>query len=194
MYTKKGLPDLHIVVNGINIDVEVKAPNGKASKLQKHNVVQINQSGSIAMVLFPDGFDHFKKIVEGGDSMRVSHSRIECFEGCPFRYKMRYIEGIQTLKPDEADNALSLGTALHTGFEKGVNVAIKEYFMNYPVITDEHINEAMKLEVMIPKVAQKIPKGQFEVEISDDDFKGFIMVNQYRLIIKIKNIKKQKTR
>ena len=27
---------------------------------------------------------------------------------------------------------------------------------------------------MIPKVAQKIPKGQFEVEISDDDFKGFI--------------------
>ena len=58
---------------------------------------------------------------------------------------MRYIEGIQTLKPDEADNALSLGTALHTGLEKGVNVAIKEYFMNYPVITDEHINEAMKL-------------------------------------------------
>ncbi|MBQ4160051.1 MAG: PD-(D/E)XK nuclease family protein [Clostridia bacterium] len=106
--------------------------------------------------------------------MRVSHLRIECFEGCPFRYKMRYIEGIQTLKPDEADNALSLGTALHTGLEKGVNVAIKEYFMNYPVITDEHINEAMKLEVMIPKVAQKIPKGQFEVEISDDDFKGFI--------------------
>ena len=65
VYTKKGLPDLHIVVNGINIDVEVKAPNGKASELQKHNVVQINQPGSIAMVLFPDGFDHFKKIVEG---------------------------------------------------------------------------------------------------------------------------------
>ena len=78
------------------------------------------------------------------------------------------------MKPDEADNALFLGTALHTGLEKGVNVAIKEYFMDYPVITDEHINEAMKLEVMIPKAAQKIPKGQFEVEISDDDFKGFI--------------------
>ena len=65
VYTKKGLPDLHIVVNGINIDAEVKAPNGKASDLQKHNVVQINQSGSIAMVLFPDGFENFKKIVEG---------------------------------------------------------------------------------------------------------------------------------
>ena len=65
VYTKKGLPDLHIVVNGINIDAELKAPNGKASELQKHNVVQINQSGSVAMVLFPDGFDQFKKLVEG---------------------------------------------------------------------------------------------------------------------------------
>ena len=65
VYTKKGLPDLHIVVNGINIDVEVKAPNGRPSELQKHNVVQINQSGSIAMILYPDGFYNFKNIVEG---------------------------------------------------------------------------------------------------------------------------------
>lgn len=65
VYTKKGLPDLHIVVNGINIDAELKAPNGRPSELQKHNVVQINQSGSVAMVLYPDGFENFKKIVEG---------------------------------------------------------------------------------------------------------------------------------
>ena len=67
-----------------------------------------------------------------------------------------------------------LGTALHTGLEKGVEEAIHEYFMQYPVITDAHINEAMKLEVMIPKAAALIPKGQFEVSISDDDFVGFI--------------------
>ena len=106
--------------------------------------------------------------------MQISHSRIECFEGCPFRYDLRYNQEIKTLPPDEADNALFLGTALHTGLEKGVNEAIKEYFMKYPVITDAHINEAMKLEVVIPKAARLIPKGQFEVEISDDDFKGFI--------------------
>lgn len=87
---------------------------------------------------------------------------------------MRYCEGIQTIKADEADNALFLGTALHTGLEKGVDAAINEYFMQYPIITDAHINEAMKLEVMISKAKTKIPKGQFEVEISDDDFKGFI--------------------
>lgn len=87
---------------------------------------------------------------------------------------MRYCDGIQTIKPDEADNALFLGTALHTGLEKGVEAAIKEYFMQYPVITDAHINEAIKLEVMIPKAKAKIPKGEFEVNISDDDFVGFI--------------------
>lgn len=87
---------------------------------------------------------------------------------------MRYIDGIQTIKPDEADNALFLGTALHTGLEKSVEAAINEYFMQYPIITDAHINEAMKLEVMISKAKAKIPNGRFEVEISDDDFKGFI--------------------
>lgn len=87
---------------------------------------------------------------------------------------MRYIDGIQTIKADEADNALFLGTALHTGLEKSVDVAIKEYFMQYPIITDAHINEAIKLEVMIPRAKAKIPNGFFEVEISDDDFKGFI--------------------
>ena len=87
---------------------------------------------------------------------------------------MRYIDEIRTIKPDEAENALFLGTALHTGLEKSVDDAINEYFMEYPVITDAHINEAMKLEVMIPRAKAKIPKGEFEVEISDDDFHGFI--------------------
>ena len=87
---------------------------------------------------------------------------------------MRYIDKILTLKPDNADNALFLGTALHTGLEKGVDAAINEYFMQYPVITDNHINEAMKLEVMIPRAAKMIPKGEFEVEIAHDDFIGFI--------------------
>ena len=106
--------------------------------------------------------------------MQVSHSRIETFKGCPFKYKMRYCDGIQTIKPDEADNALFLGTAMHTGIEKGVNEAIHEYFMQYPVITDAHINEAIKLEVMIPRAAGIIPKGEFEVKIDHPDFIGFI--------------------
>ncbi|MBS6064013.1 MAG: AAA family ATPase [Peptostreptococcaceae bacterium] len=106
--------------------------------------------------------------------MQVSHSRVECFESCPFKYQLRYIDKIGTIKADNADNALYLGTALHTGLEKDVQTAIHEYYMQYPVITDEHINEAIKLEILIPKAAAIAPKGFNEVEISDDDFKGFI--------------------
>lgn len=106
--------------------------------------------------------------------MQVSHSRVECFESCPFKYHLRYIDKIGTIKADNADNALYLGTALHTGLEKDVEAAINEYYMQYPVITDEHINEAIKLEILIPKAAAIAPKGFNEVEISDDDFKGFI--------------------
>ena len=106
--------------------------------------------------------------------MQVSNSRVECFENCPFKYRLRYIEGLDTVKADNPDNALFLGTALHTGLEKNVDAAIQEYFMQYPVITDAHVNEAIKLEILIPKAAAMIPKGFNEVEISDSDFKGFI--------------------
>lgn len=106
--------------------------------------------------------------------MIVSHSKVECFESCPYRYDLRYNQEIRTIPPDNADNALFLGTALHTGLEKDVQTAIHEYFMEYPVISDAHINEAMKLEVMIPKAAAMIPSGKYEVKIEDDDFIGFI--------------------
>ena len=106
--------------------------------------------------------------------MQISHSRVECFEGCPYRYKLRYIDKYETLKPDNADNPLFLGTALHTGIEKDVNTAIKEYFAQYPIITDEHINEAIKLEYQIPKAKSILPQGEYEVQIKDEDFIGFI--------------------
>lgn len=106
--------------------------------------------------------------------MQVSHSKVECFEGCPFRYNLRYLKGLQTVKADNADNALFLGTALHTGLEKGVDAAINEYYMQFPIITDAHVNEAIKTELLIPKAAAIIPKGFNEVLLEDDDFKGFI--------------------
>jgi phage nucleotide-binding protein len=87
---------------------------------------------------------------------------------------MRYLEGLTTIPDDKPDNALYLGTALHTGLEIGVEEAIQQYYSNYPIITDEHIHEAMKLEVMIPKAKAMIPDGKNEVLIDDPDFKGFI--------------------
>lgn len=81
---------------------------------------------------------------------------------------------MQIVKADNTDNALYLGTALHTGLEKNVDAAITEYYMQFPIIGDAHINEALKLELLIPKAAALIPKGFNEVLLEDEDFKGFI--------------------
>ena len=97
------------------------------------------------------------------------------FEKCKRKYKMRYLDGITTDPPSEPDNPLILGQAVHTGIAQGVEAAIQEYFFSYPVITDAHVNEALKLEAVIPKAQAAIPPhGKFEVEISDSDFHGFI--------------------
>lgn len=87
---------------------------------------------------------------------------------------MRYIDGLLTLPPDEAAHPLIVGIAMHTGLEKGVEEAIKTYYNSFPIITDEHINEAIKLEYLIPKVQEILPKGKFELQIINSDFIGFI--------------------
>lgn len=88
---------------------------------------------------------------------------------------MQYIDRLRTLPPDDADNALIIGQALHTGIERGVQAAIDEYYMSYPIITDKHINEAMKLEYLIPKAKDLLdPGGTFEFAIKDHDFIGYL--------------------
>lgn len=64
-YQKSGIPDLILCVNGFFISVELKAPNGRPSALQKMNTARINQSNGIGIILKPDGFEDFKKIMEG---------------------------------------------------------------------------------------------------------------------------------
>lgn len=88
---------------------------------------------------------------------------------------MRYLDGIETIPNTEPDNALILGTAIHTGIEKSLEDAIKEYCFSFPIITDAHINEIIKFETVIPLARAALPPGgQFEVEIVDKDFHGFI--------------------
>lgn len=107
--------------------------------------------------------------------MQMSHSRVETFVKCPYKYKLRYLDKLTTLPDDKPDNALYLGTALHTAIQVGVPEAIQEYYSNYPVINDEIVNEAIKLEIMGEKARQAVPHdGQAEILIEDEDFKGFI--------------------
>ena len=80
-----------------------------------------------------------------------------------------------TIPSDDPASPLILGHALHTGIEQGVEAGVNEYLMAYPVITDNHINEQIKLEYWIPRVRALIdPEAEFEVPLQDPDFIGFI--------------------
>ena len=88
---------------------------------------------------------------------------------------MRYVEGLNTIPDTEPDNALILGTALHTGIEEGVEKALDFYQSSFPILTDDHVNEMMKLEAMIPKAKALLPPGgAFELPIGNADFIGFM--------------------
>lgn len=109
--------------------------------------------------------------------MRFSFSNIECFKMCPYKWKLKYLDGLGTLPNwDDPANPLIVGTALHHGIEKGVDEAIKEYLNSFPIISDGHIDEAMKLNILIPKV-KKLLSDEAEYEVTLDDegrFIGFI--------------------
>jgi phage nucleotide-binding protein len=82
------------------------------------------------------------------------------------------VDGLQTLPTDDPANALVIGTALHRGIETDVETAIREYFNSYPIITDQHIDEEIKLRYLIPKVKEIIPDGIHEVKVVDKNFIG----------------------
>ena len=62
--TKKGIPDILACINGYFLAIEIKAQNGKPSKLQIMNCDKIKASGGQAFILYPSGFNEFKKIVK----------------------------------------------------------------------------------------------------------------------------------
>lgn len=103
---------------------------------------------------------------------RFHFSTAQCFDQCPARFDFRYRQGIETLPPDNADNPLLLGTAIHKGMEVGMEQAIKEYKNSYPVINDLHIDEIIKLEYWIPRMKELLPEGLHEVNFKNEVYEG----------------------
>lgn len=106
--------------------------------------------------------------------MKFSYSRVSTYEQCPYRFKLQYIDELKTLPNYDADNALYIGSMLHKAIETDVETATNEYYDLFPIITDAHINETMKIEELAPKVKWLLPQGKHEVLLEDDEFKGFI--------------------
>ena len=86
-YTKSGIPDLLVCCNGFFVGVEVKAPNGKPSELQKRNVRKINQYGGFAVILYPDQFDDFKEMIH-----RLNRANLFGAETLRFKINERWDE------------------------------------------------------------------------------------------------------
>lgn len=103
---------------------------------------------------------------------KFGYSAVTTFEQCPFKYKCQYMDGLKALPSMDPANPLVIGTALHRGIETDVETAIKEYFASYPIITDQHIDEEIKLRYLIPKVKELLPKGTHEVQVIDNNFMG----------------------
>lgn len=109
--------------------------------------------------------------------MRMSYSRVETFNQCPYKFYLSYIQGLKVYPSYEPADARIIGTALHTGIEKDVETAISEYYANYPIIDDKQIEEAIKLECVIEKARAVLPNGEYERKIEVEEpirFIGFM--------------------
>lgn len=111
--------------------------------------------------------------------MKFSHSRVDLYRQCTYKFDLRYNKQLETLPNYDANNPLIVGTMVHSSIEKSLKDAIQEYYDSYPIISDDHIHEIMKLEVLHPVVMEVLKdafhgKWEHEVKIETNDFIGFI--------------------
>ena len=103
-FQKSGIPDMLACINGIFFSIELKASKGKPSELQKLNTVRINKSNGVGVILYPEGFDDFKHIVEGVlgcnyhipelNSLREIHSNTNCDTLTSWKHYQQMIQRI----------------------------------------------------------------------------------------------------
>lgn len=110
-------------------------------------------------------------------NMQFSYSRVECYKSCPYKFKLHYIDKIRTIQEPAHDNALIVGNALHLGLETDKNLMLNSYYDKYPLINDKHINEAIKLELLLnmgKEVLSDLDILYQEYEINVPEFKGIV--------------------
>ena len=63
-FTKAGIPDLLVCLNGNFLGVELKAEHGRPSAIQLHTLKEIDEAGGLAILLYPKDFERFKELVQ----------------------------------------------------------------------------------------------------------------------------------
>lgn len=54
---------MQIVVLGRCLEVELKAENGKPSKIQQRNIETIREAGCLGYIIYPEDFPALKKVI-----------------------------------------------------------------------------------------------------------------------------------
>ena len=103
---------------------------------------------------------------------RFHFSTASIYDNCPHRFKLIYLDELQTLPSDDPQNPLILGTAIHRAMETDLETAVAEYYGSFPVIDDRHINEVIKMEHWIPRMKELLPEGEHEVNFKNDVYEG----------------------
>ena len=80
-YSGAGWPDMHIVVCGISVEIELKAPNGRASELQKQKLSQIADAGCIGFIAKPSDFENIKALVCLAKTLNVAIPHLQDMAG-----------------------------------------------------------------------------------------------------------------
>ncbi|MCI2960311.1 AAA family ATPase [Pediococcus pentosaceus] len=109
---------------------------------------------------------------------QYSYSRVDLFLKCPYHFKLRYIDKLTELPRFNADNPLINGHALHKGIEAGEDAMVEDYLNSYPVITNDQVNELIKLKILLRKVKEELSpfsdcKQLHEYRIITSNFIGF---------------------
>ena len=111
----------------------------------------------------------------GIENKKFSHSAVETFDGCPYKYKLKNIDKLETWFDQRPNNALVLGTALHESIETmDIDSALEKYFSNYNEVNEDVWLEAYKVRLVAENAIEKLPRGIYEYKLLTDDFIGFI--------------------
>jgi Holliday junction resolvase len=71
-FTKEGIPDILCCCNGHFLGIEIKAPKGRPSPLQIHNLKKIDEAGGYGVLLYPKDFDTFKLLVKNLNESNIA--------------------------------------------------------------------------------------------------------------------------
>jgi len=110
-------------------------------------------------------------------TIQYSYSRVDCFKQCPYKFKLKYIDQLETVSDPEPWDHLICGKTIHKGIEEDLKAALEYYISQFPILTDLHINEIIKFEILIPKLKnllKDINILQQEYTVETQTFKGIL--------------------